>query len=139
MLMGRSVLSQRLAREWILFLLFYGEETRGFFLVSVRLLASPVSSCCVALIMTLAWSRRLQCRTQFASFFLACCPVCLGWPAREFLSFFTVCCTDIGLSGSKERKHVSSICSQTAAAGKDSTKKKIVHDKQSNLHIADSK
>ena len=32
MLMGRSVSSQRLAREWILFLLVYGEETRGFFL-----------------------------------------------------------------------------------------------------------
>ena len=42
---------------------------------------------------------------QFASFFLACCPVSLGWPAGEFLSFFKVSCTDIGLSGSKEANH----------------------------------
>ena len=39
----------RLARVWILFLLVSGWETRGFLLVSARLLASPVSSCCVAL------------------------------------------------------------------------------------------
>ena len=100
MLMGRSVSSQRLAREWILFLLVYGEETRGFFLVSARLSASPVSSCCVAL---LTVSRRGRGFSSVCLIFLACCPVSLGWPAGDFPSFFTVCCTDIGLSGSKER------------------------------------
>ena len=42
---------------WILFLLVCGEETRGFFLVSARLLASPVSGCCVALRMVSSHGR----------------------------------------------------------------------------------
>ena len=79
--MGRSVSSQRLAREWILFLFVYGEETRGFFLVSARLLASPVSSCCYA------WSRRLQCRTQFASFFVHVVQSALGGPLVNSFRF----------------------------------------------------
>ena len=102
--MGRSVSSQRLAHEWISFLLVSGEETRGFFSWSVHAcwrLQCPVvawhCSWCLGVVAASPVSHPV------CLIFLACCPVSLGWSAGEFLSFFTVCCTDIGLSGSKER------------------------------------
>ena len=49
-------------------------------------------------------ARRLQCRTKFASFFSCMLSSqALGGPLVNSFRFSTVCWTDIGLSGSKER------------------------------------
>ena len=60
-----------------------------FLLVSARLSESPVSTCCVALCMVSRHGRGVSSvAIQFASVFLACCPVSLGRPAGEFLVAF---------------------------------------------------
>ena len=88
MLVGRSVASQRLAREWILFLLVYGEEKRRFFLVSARLLASPVSSCCVALLMVSRRGRGVSSvAPSLPHFFLHVFQSALGGPLVNSFRF----------------------------------------------------
>ena len=77
-----------LVSEWVLFLLVYGEETRGFFLVSAHLLASPVSSCCVALIMVSRRGRGVSSvAPSLPRFFLHVVQSALGGPLVNSFRF----------------------------------------------------
>ena len=74
---------------WILFLLVCGEETRGFFLVSARFLASPVSSCCVALRMVSRHGRGVSSVAHnLPQFFLHVVQSALGGPLVNSFRFY---------------------------------------------------
>ena len=86
MLMGRSVSSQRLARERILFLLVWRRRDARFVLGQCTLVG--VSSVLRGTAHGVqAWSRRLQCHTQFASFFMHVVQSALGGPLVNSFRF----------------------------------------------------